>query len=216
MRFLLLLLPALLPAQTPAPHKTSAPGHKAVTAAPVTNFKESGSPDAPVTIDLYTDYQCPSCRVFYLDKLPALINDFVQTGKVRLIHRDFPLPMHQFGPLAARYANAAGEIGRYDLVSKQLFQTQPEWSQNGNVDAQVTKVLPPGEMQQVRELVKSDPRLEETVKRDTAQGNADGLTETPFMVISGPHGSGKREKITGIYGMPYSVLKTYLDQKVGK
>ena len=98
MRFLLLLLPALLPAQTPAPHKTSAPGHKAVTAAPVTNFKESGSPDAPVTIDLYTDYQCPSCRVFYLDKLPALINDFVQTGKVRLIHRDFPLPMHQFGP----------------------------------------------------------------------------------------------------------------------
>jgi protein-disulfide isomerase len=154
--------------------------------------------------------------VLYLDKLPQLIADFVETGKVHLIHRDFPLPMHQFGPLAARYANAAGEIGRYDLVAKQLFDTQAEWSQNGNVDAAVIKVLPPGEMQQVRDLVKNDPRLEETVKKDVAQGNADNLTETPFMVISGPHGSGKRERITALYNMPYSVLKTYLQQKAGK
>jgi hypothetical protein len=84
------------------------------------------------------------------------------------------------------------------------------------VDAQVAKVLPPGEMQQVREIVKTDPWLEETVKQDTAQGNTDGLTETPFMVISGPHGSGKRERITGLYNMPYSVLKTYLQQKAGR
>jgi protein-disulfide isomerase len=219
MRFFLPLIPAMLLAQTaspPAPaHKKAMPEHKAAAPA-LTNFKESGSPNAPVTIDLYTDYQCPSCRVFYLDKLPQLIADFVQTGKVHLIHRDFPLPMHQFGPLATRYANAAGEIGRYDLVAKQLFDTQPEWSQNGNVDAQIVKVLPPGEMQQVRELVKNDPWLEETVKKDTAQGNIDGLTETPFMVISGPHGSGKRERITGLYTMPYSVLKTYLQQKAGR
>jgi len=215
MRFLLLLVPALLSAQTAAPHKTSSAEHK-TAGAPLRNFKESGNPNAPVTIDLYTDYQCPSCRVFYLDKLPTLIADFVTTGKVHLIHRDFPLPMHQFGPLATRYANAAGEIGRYDLVAKQLFDTQPEWSQNGNVDAQIAKVLPPGEMQQVREIVKTDPWLEETVKQDTAQGNTDGLTETPFMVISGPHGSGKRERITGLYNMPYSVLKTYLQQKAGR
>ena len=218
MRLFILLLPALLWAQTPSPHKSVPAEHKTTAGSPVTNYKESGSPNAPVTIDLYTDFECPSCRVFYLDpeKLQRLVTDFVQTGKVHLIHRDFPLPMHPYAKLAARYANAAGEIGRYDLVAKQLFQTQQEWAQNGNVDAAVAKVLPPGEMQQVRELVKSDPRLDETVAKDTAQGNADGLTETPFMVISGPHGSGKRERITGLYSMPYSVLKIYLDQKVGK
>src|SRR5690349_2435075 len=165
MRFLLPLIPLLLlapgmaPAQSStsgATHRKTTPEHKPVTApAPVvTNFKVSGSPNAPITIDLYTDYQCPSCRMFYLNTLPLLMADFVQTGKVRLIHRDFPLPMHQYGPLATRYANAAGEIGRYDLVAKQLFDTQAEWSQNGNVDAQVAKVLPPGEIQQVRQLVK--------------------------------------------------------------
>jgi protein-disulfide isomerase len=217
MRFLLLLIPVLVSAQTskPAPgHKKTTPEHKAITAPAVTNFKESGSPNAPVTIDLYTDYQCPSCRMFYLNTLPLLIADFVQTGKVRLIHRDFPLPAHQYGPLATRYANAAGEIGRYDLVAKQLFDTQGEWSQNGNVDAQIAKVLPPGEMQQVRELVKSDPRLEETVKKDVAQGQLDNLTETPMIEISTR--GGRREKIVGLTSMPYSVLKTYLQQKIGQ
>ncbi len=226
MRLLPLLIPALVLnagmalAQTSAPtptHKKTTPEHKAVTAPPVaTNFKESGSPDAPVTIDLYTDYECPSCRLFYLNTLPLLVTDFVQTGKVHLIHRDFPLPAHPFAPLAARYANAAGEIGRYDLVAKQLFDKQVEWSQNGNVDAQVAKVLPPGEMQQVRQLVKDDPRLEESVKKDVAQGQIDNLPETPFMVISGPHGSGKRDGIGRLSAMPYSVLKTYLQQKAGK
>jgi protein-disulfide isomerase len=217
MRFLLLLIPALLSAQTsasgPARKKTT-PEHKPVTAPAVTNFKVSGSPNAPITIDLYTDYQCPSCRVFYLNTLPLLMTDFVKTGKVRLIHRDFPLPMHQFGPTATLYANAAGEIGRYDLVAKQLFDTQAEWSQNGNVDAQVAKVLPPGEMQQVRQLVKDDPRLEETVKKDVAQGQLDNLTETPMIEISTR--GGKREKIVGLASMPYSVLKAYLQQKVAQ
>src|SRR5665213_2681938 len=120
MRYLLLFLPALLlAAQTPATTK---------------NFKESGSPTAPISMELYTDYQCPHCREFYLTDLPPLIKDFVRTGKVRLLHRDFPLPQFQYSRLAARYANAAGKLGYYDLVANQLFETQPEWSQSGNVD----------------------------------------------------------------------------------
>jgi protein-disulfide isomerase len=59
------------------------------SAAP--NFKESGSPSAPMTIELYTDYQCPHCREFYLDVLPQLTKEYINTGKVRLIHRDFRL-----------------------------------------------------------------------------------------------------------------------------
>jgi len=205
MRFILFLLPALLLAAetTPAPKK----------AAPaVANFKESGSPAAPITVEVYTDYECPACRSFYMDVLPSLNAEFVKTGKVRLIHRDFPLPQHQFSKLATRYANAAGVIGKYDIVANQIFQTQPMWDQNGAVDAEVAKVLPPADMQKVRDLVKSDAHLDDSVAKDVALAqNEDHLTQTPTIVIVS---KGKREQISG--GMPYNILKSYLNKKLSE
>jgi len=219
MRYLLLFLPATLLVQTAMLAQTApAPAKKAV-AAPVAaastvmlrNFKETGSPTAPITIELYTDYECPACRELYLNTLPPLMTDFVQTGKVRLVHRDFPLPQHQYSPQATRYANAAGQIGRYEIVALQLFQTQPEWSQSGNVDGTVAKVLSPADMAKVREIVKSDSKLQEGIAKDVAQGNVDRLTQTPtMMIVSG----GKREQIAG--GMPYAILKSYLNKKLGQ
>jgi protein-disulfide isomerase len=113
MRYLLLLVPAaLLMAQTPsaAPKKTAAPSSAltaAATPAPAKNFKESGSPSAPVTMELYTDYQCPACKAFYLDVLPSVNAEFVATGKVRLVHREFPLQMHQYSRVATKYAKTS-------------------------------------------------------------------------------------------------------------
>jgi protein-disulfide isomerase len=213
MRYLLLFVPALLlTAQTPAaPKKTT--DHSALTAAsiPAKNFKESGSPTALVGIEIYTDYECPACRALYLDVLPSLVSDFVATGKVHLLHRDFPLQMHQFSKLATRYANAAGTIGKYELVANQIFVSQPEWSQNGNVDATVAKVLSPADMEKVRALVRTDAHLDDSVTKDVAMGNQDHLTQTPTIVIVA---KGKREVIGG--GMPYSILKQYLNSKLAQ
>lgn len=217
MRYLLILLPALMlsaqtPSAAPAANKAAPVAAKAATpVASARNFKETGSASAPVTIELYTDYECPACRDLYLNTLPPLIKDFVETGKVRLLHRDYPLPQHQFSPQATRYANAAGSIGKYEIVAQQLFQTQPEWSQSGNVDGTVAKVLSAADMAKVREIVKSDTKLQEGVAKDVAQGNVDRLTQTPtMMIVSG----GKREQIAG--GMPYGILKSYLNKKLGQ
>jgi protein-disulfide isomerase len=193
-------------AQTPAAAPKKAPVQKTALA---TNFKETGSPGAPITIELYTDYECPACREFYLSTLPLLINDFVHTGKVHLIHRDYPLPQHQFTKLATRYANAAGAIGKYDVVAKQIFESQPEWDQNGNIDAEVAKVLSPADMEKVRNMVKTDSTLDDTVTKDQAMGVQDRLNQTPTIVIVY---KGKRETIGG--GMPYTILKSYLDRKL--
>jgi protein-disulfide isomerase len=211
MRYLLLFIPALLlTAQTPAATKKVS-DHKALAAAASMpqNFKESGSPTAPITMEIYTDYQCPACRNLYMTVLPSLNADFVATGKVRLLHRDFPLQMHSFSKLATRYANAAGTIGKFDVVANQIFVTQPEWEQNGNVDAAVAKVLSPADMEKVRALVKSDTHLDDSVTRDVAMGTQDQLRETPTIVIVA---KGKREVISG--GMPYNILKAYLDNKL--
>jgi protein-disulfide isomerase len=211
MRYLLLLIPAVLFAGDAPPAPKKAPASKTTAAAPVVakNFKESGSPSAPITIEVYTDYECPACRDLYLNTLPPLTADFVATGKVRLIHRDYPLPQHQYSKLATKYANAAGQIGKYDLVANQLFQTQLEWSQSGNVDATVAKILAPADMQKVRDLVKTDARLDDSVTKDVAMGNQDHLTQTPTIEITA---NGKREQISG--GMPYSILKSYLNKKL--
>ena len=50
-----------------------------------------GSPDAKVLMIEFGDYQCPSCRMFWKDIEPRLKKDYIDTGKVKLVFRDFPL-----------------------------------------------------------------------------------------------------------------------------
>jgi protein-disulfide isomerase len=199
MRFLSLVLPALLLAM-------SGP------AAEVPAFRVTGSPTAPVTMEVYTDFQCPHCREFYLDVLPQIAKEFIETGKVRLIHRDFRLSQFQYSKTAARYANAAGEIGKYDVVSKQLFETQPDWWQTGNVDGAVAKVLTPAEIEKVRAKVKDDAHLDDqTVKDEAMAHEVDHLSATPTIVIVY---KGKRETFTGPAN--FTLLKSYINEKLAQ
>src|SRR5579872_5693339 len=89
----------------------------------LTDFRASGSSTAPITCEIYSDYECPSCAAFFLETMPLLNAEYVRTGKLRILHRDLPLPQHRYAHLAARYANAAGRVGQYDLVVNQLFRT---------------------------------------------------------------------------------------------
>lgn len=211
MRSVLLLLPAVaLLAQTPAPKKAAPPAKPAAPAV-ARNYKLSGNPSASLTIEVYTDYECPSCRQLYMTTLPDLTAQYVSTGKVQMLHRDFPLPQHAYSKLAARYANAAGQLGKYDLVANQLFTAQNDWAQNGNVDGTVAKVLPAADMVKVRELVKSDSHLDDTVAADTAMGQRDAITQTPTIIVVK---NGKRQKIDGY--VPFNILKSYIDQLLAK
>ena len=175
-------------------------------------FKESGTVMAPITIELYTDYQCPHCRAFYLETLPQLTAEYVKTGKVRLIHRDFPLQQFQYSKTAMHFANAAGQVGKFDAVALQLFETQPEWAQNGNVEAAVAKVLTPAELEKVKTIIKTDTHLDDAVARDVAMAmETDHLSATPTVVIVF---KGKRETISG--GAPWPALKSYLNDKLSQ
>ena len=51
-----------------------------------------GNNTAPIIMEVYSDYQCSHCKQFHDDILPSVIRDYVNTGKLYLIHRDFPLP----------------------------------------------------------------------------------------------------------------------------
>ncbi len=164
-----------------------------------------GSPTAPVTIDLYSDFACPHCKEFHDETLPQVISDFVNTGKVYLVRHYFLLKF-QYSRLAARYACAAERIGKYNEVSDVLYLTQRNWGINGNVDAVVSTVLSPADMQKVRALVK-DPSVAAEIDKDTALGTSEKITETPTMIIV--H-KGERIPVAGV--ISYPILKMYLDK----
>lgn len=179
----------------------------AVAAKPEVNYKESGSPSAPVVSEIYTDYECPYCANFYLTVFPKFYAEFVKTGKVRVIHRDFPLPQHQYSRLAARYANAAGELGHYDDVVTQLFETQAEWGANGNVEGDVSQVLSPETMAKLKALMGSDPALDATVASDLAMVARDQINQTPTIVFVY---KGMRHKVVG--PPSFELLRKYLEE----
>jgi len=179
----------------------------AVAAIKTANYKQSGSPTAPVICEIYSDYQCPACAAFYTKEFPQFEAEYVKTGKVRVVHRDFPLPQHPFAKLAARYANAAGETGHYEEVVKQLFASQAEWAVSGNADAAVAQVLPEKTMEKVRALVKSDPGLDATVSADLSMAGADRINQTPTIVFVY---KGARQKVTG--APSFDLLRSYLGE----
>lgn len=84
-----------------------------------------GRPDAPVTLVEFSDYQCPFCQRFFATVLPVLKKEYIDTGKVRYVFRDFPLDkLHPQARKAAEAAHCAGEQGRYWAMHEVLFRNQ--------------------------------------------------------------------------------------------
>src|SRR5579872_680384 len=105
-----------------------------------------GSKSAPIVMEVFSDFQCPACKSLYDATNRNLMDSYVNTGKVYLMHRDFPLPMHAHSKVAAQYSRAAAQIGKLEAVEEVLFQNQEKWEASGDVDGTVAKALSPAEM----------------------------------------------------------------------
>lgn len=191
--------------------KHVAMSHGSETTVATANFKELGSPHAPVVCEIYTDYQCPPCATLYRQTLPLLIGHYVRTGKVKLVYRDFPLRAHPYARLAARYVNAAGRLGQYDLAVKVVFATQSLWRADGSLDAQLAQALSPALMQQVRDLVQNDTTLDGAITSDIARAGQQDVHQTPTIIVVS---KGERQAIAGV--PDFNLLKSYLDVLLAK
>ncbi len=84
----------------------------------------AGSKNAPIVMEVFSDFQCPACKTLFMTTNRQVLDNYVSTGKVFLIHRDFPLPMHAHSQVAAQYSRAAAQVGKFDAVEEALFQNQ--------------------------------------------------------------------------------------------
>jgi len=168
--------------------------------------KAFGSKSAPIVLEVFSDFQCPACKTLFVTTNRQLMDNYVTTGKVYLIHRDFPLPMHAYSRVAARYARAAAEIGKIEVVEKALFDNQEKWEQTGDVDGTLTAVLSSADMTKVRALVKGGT-LEPLIDKDLALGQMYRVSQTPTSVF---HSKGQTYPYSGV--MPFETLHQFLDQ----
>ena len=160
---------------------------------------------AKVRIDLFSDFQCPSCKGLAEGTLKRIKEDYALKGKIRFVHHDFPLPQHQYAKRAAILASAADRLGKFDQVSEVLFREQPSWSVNGQVDDVVDSVLTPDERKKIREFAK-DPSIAADIDKDVELGKRMGVTSTPTMVITA---NSKPNPVVGV--VSYPVISRYLD-----
>jgi protein-disulfide isomerase len=174
-------------------------------ASSVDKGKAFGNPAAPITIELFSDFQCPACRALHTELLPSIMRDFVIPGKAYLVYKEFPLPMHNHSREAAAYACAAARVGKYEQVADVLFQNQPTWESDGKVFETVSSVLTPAEQKRVQALAK-DPAVLAEVQDDVQEGQVKRVSQTPTMIIMA---HGKEYPIAG--GLNYNLLRGFLD-----
>ena len=98
-------------AAAPSPTPTPRPAFDMVKLMGDDSVK--GDADAPVTIVEFSDYECPYCGRFYKGTYGQIVEEYIDTGKVKLVFRDFPLSFHQNAQKAAEAAECAGEQDKY-------------------------------------------------------------------------------------------------------
>ena len=149
-----------------------------------------GSEDAPVTIYLYEDLQCPACAAFARETFPELVRRNVEPGEVKVVSETIAVLGPDSVP-AARAAFAAGEQDRYWEYSTLFFLNQGRENSGYVTDEFLTNLAEETQgldLDQWNEAQGSDTVQSEL---DAAQASArdEGIEGTPTLMISGPEGT---------------------------
>ena len=169
--------------------------------------KAFGSKNASVVMEIYSDFQCPACKQLFTQTTQRVMDNYVNTNKLYIVHRDFPLQMHAYSRVAASYSRAAAHIGKCEVVEQALFENQERWEQNGDVKGIVASVLSPADMKKVQALVDSKT-LEPLILKDLQLGQGVPVNQTPTSIIRTK--DGQSYPVVGF--VSFDVLKTLLDQ----
>lgn len=177
--------------------------------ANVADAPSLGRADAPVTIVEFSDYQCPFCGRFFATTLPALKTEYIETGKVRYVFRDYPIDqLHPQARKAAEAAHCAGEQGQYWKMHDMLFQ---------NANALAIPQLGEHARALGLETAKFDECLSSgrqaaRVERGIADAAAAGVQGTPGFVI-GKTTAGDVIEGTSVRGaQPLGTFRQIIDQ----
>lgn len=165
-----------------------------------------GDEDAPITLVEFSDYECPFCQRHFTQTVPQIVSDYVNTGKVRYVFRDYPLSFHAQAKPAAVAAECAREQKgdeAYFEMNKKLFEGGSTGLQESNFLAYAAEM---GLNESTFKTCLADPSHGEEVDADMTAGSRFGVRGTPGFVIS----NGETSKLVS-GAQPYAIFKAEID-----
>ncbi len=165
-----------------------------------------GAADAPVTIIEYSSLTCPHCASFHRDTLPRIKANYIDTGKARLVYRDFPFD--QGALFAAAVARCAGP-DRYFGFIEVLFRTQTTWAAAPDTVEALARIGRLGGMKRaaIDACVANQALLDSILASRVTGATEFNVTSTPTFIING-------EKLVG--AQPYERFEEILERMLAK
>jgi protein-disulfide isomerase len=159
---------------------------------------------------VFSDFECPACREFYLRTIRPVLKEYSSHGKVCVVYHEFPLRGHKYSRQAAQYTKAAQRLGRkqWTAVLDALCENQEKWHQDGSLDDTVFKALGADEYFRLKKLL-LDPSIDTAIGSEIALGVKKEVNSTPTFFV---YAIGREQKVVGV--LPYPVLKDFFDRIV--
>jgi protein-disulfide isomerase len=145
--------------------------------------KVLGADNAPVTIVEYASVTCPHCATFHQQTYPTLKSKYIDTGKVRLIFREFPTQPAPVAIAGFMLARCAGD--KYYPMLDAIFDQQKSWAQDP-YQGFLRIARQAGFTQESFETCLKDSKLAEQIQQVAQRGNTEFKVEsTPTFFING-------------------------------
>ena len=188
-------------APTPTPSAPAGPAPKVDVSADDDPVK--GDDNAPITIIEFSDFECPFCGRFYTQTLPQLEENYIKTGKAKLVFRDFPLSFHQNAQKASEAAECAKDQDKFWEYHDHLFVNQQSLSDSALKGYAKTLGLDTAKFDK---CLDSGEKASE-VQADFAAGSAAGVSGTPSFFINGV-------KLVG--AQPFAAFQQIIDAELAE
>jgi len=187
------------------------PARPTTATVAIANKPVMGSESAPVTVVEFTDYQCPYCLRFTKTTFPYLKRDYIDTGKVRWVALNLPLPFHKDARKAAQSAHCAGEQGKFWEMREELFRN-PQKMAEENLPVHAASVGV--DVEAFKACMASDRHLAD-IDQDAKDAGAVRLTGTPSFII-GKTASGKITGDVVVGAQPLNVFNAAIKKALGE
>ena len=194
------------PNQSPPPERTP----KLIADLSLVGEPRLGRDTAPLTIVEFSDFECPYCARFHQEVLPKLKANYIQTGLVRFIHKDLPLPFHAQAKPAAAASRCAGEQGQYWRAYGALFDQQTCLKCKGVVEI----VARPGINTADLQACMQRPSTETAINTNVSEAGLHNIRATPTFVIGATLSNGKHRGTIVEGALPWPQFKTLIDQQL--
>lgn len=171
-----------------------------------------GEETAPVTLIEYSDYQCPFCRRHATTVMPQLVKNYIDTGKLRFVMREFPIAnLHPRAEPAAVAVLCAGDQGQYWGMHDALFENQKA-NKDEDFEAMAAKL---GLDTAAFDTCFASGKFDDQVKADLEEGKKLGVSGTPSFVVglTDPDDPDKVHLTKFIRGaQPYAAFASNIDE----